>query len=248
MIKQLLIGLTVFSTQAFAGEDDKDYSLNVTLNTDAFFGFAPFISGGYRVSEDVDFNFYTIKWAAGTFAGFGNWTEYGVGATYRFTDSLSLNGQVGLLNGDLVSNSTVRRAGDGVVPNLTLVYNDDSLFSELYVGYYMGLQGDREGTRNYLHAWYTGGYKFSDFFTLGLHYEQLSYIKGETGPTIATENFDHYAAVGPYVQFSNPKGGSFVRFAHGADIRSDDARAKAIANGGNQIGQTFWKVTVGFSI
>lgn len=249
MLKRLVLAVALLSAPAWANhhDEDKNYGLNVTLNTDAFFGFAPFISGYYHINDSVDFTFYTIKWAGGTFAGNGNWTEYGFGATYKFSESLSLNAQLGVLNGTLASASNRPRTADGIVPNLTFIFDSDSIYSELYVGYYMGLEGDQDVSSNFLHTWYTGGYKLNSFFSFGAHWEQLSYNGGKNRTGTAKDSFIYYSAVGPYVQFSDPKGSSFVRFAHGIDVRSKADRDLALSRqGADALDTTFWKVTVGF--
>ncbi|WP_035727734.1 DUF6733 family protein [Eisenibacter elegans] len=238
----LVFGLAslLLSAPLRAQEEDSKVSLNISLNSDIFFGFYPFFSGAYKGSS-VDFTFYGILWSGGAAGGsWGNWTEFGIGIGIPVGDALYINPQVGLLNGSLTSGLGTPVLAEGLVPNLTVGLGTDALEGELYGGYYMGLDHGNPTTNNYLHYWINGGYKISSFLSLGLHFEQLRFTGGkDEGP--AREAFDFYQALGPYIQFSAPKLGAFARFSSGFDLRSDAEVAKSSFEQ-----PSFFKLSVGF--
>lgn len=223
------LGLTSLSAQT----DDK-FSFDLTLNSDQFFGFYPFFAGSYEVSDASAFTFYGILWSGGTGGGWGNWSEFGVGMNFTVTDGLDVNPQVGVLGGNLLSSGTAGQAvfGDGIVPNLTIGLDKESVEGEFYLGYYLPLRDlapANGSTLTYLHYWANFGVKASSFFSLGAHWEQLSNTArsdgGDTGSV--------YQWIGPYVQFSAPSGKAFARIAAGGDLVE-----------GND---SFFKITTGFS-
>ena len=239
----IAFGLVVWSvSQSFAqdtGSADKKFSMNVGLNSDAFFGFYPTVMGSYKTSEKLNFTFYGILWSGGTGAAWGNWTEFGVGVGFPVGKSLYINPQIGLLNGSLTSGLGNRVAGEGVVPNVTISLNNDKLQGEIYAGYYMGLDHGNPRTNNYLHYWANGGYKISSFFSLGLLFEHLRFAGGKNHPTDAS--YDFYMALGPYVQFAQPQGSAFARFSVGADLRSNEQVIKS-----DYKQPSYFKLTVGY--
>ncbi|MBV6652985.1 MAG: hypothetical protein KI786_04470 [Mameliella sp.] len=68
----VILCLFLAPQQAEAQEENK-FSMNVTLNSDQFFGFYPFFSGGYNLGEKTDLTFYGILWSGGTGGGWGNY-------------------------------------------------------------------------------------------------------------------------------------------------------------------------------
>lgn len=236
-----LVLMGVFTSTALAQEakEEDKFSMNVTLNSDAFFGFYPFVGGAYKMSDKVDFTFYGILWSGGTGGGWGNWTEFGIGVGIPL-GSLYVNPQIGLLNGSLTSGLGAPVVGEGFVPNLTVGLNTDKLEGELYGGYYIGLDHGNANTNNYLHYWLNGGYKVSKFLSLGVHYEHLRFMGGKNHSSDAA--YDYYVSFGPYIKLADPNGGAFVRFTTGGDLRSDEEVAKS------QYRQpSFFKLTVGYS-
>ncbi|WMJ71832.1 hypothetical protein RCC89_01400 [Cytophagaceae bacterium ABcell3] len=225
---------------AAAPEEESPFSMDITLNSDAFFGFYPFFAGSYALSESSAFTFYGILWSGGTAGGWGNWTEVGVGYNFSPFDGLDINPQIGLLSGSLLSGLGTPHLGEGIVPNLTVGLDLDHIEGELYAGYYHGFDRNDIGTNNYLHWWLSSGYKFGNgFFSAGLHLEHLRYMGGVGEEGTAS---DLYLALGPYIQFADPTGGAFARFSTGLDLRSDEEVA---ASGVDQ--PSFWKLTVGYS-
>lgn len=219
---------------------EKKFGLDVSLNSDIFFGFYPFFAGSYTLSEKTDFTFYGILWSGGTGGAWGNWTEFGVGISYDIADGVSVNPQIGLLNGSLTSGLGVPVLGEGIVPNITIVTDKAKFESEIYAGLYTGLNHGNPNTNNYLHYWVNGGIKLSPFFSTGLHLEHLRFTGGQNYEVDAA--YDYFMSVGPYLQFANPEGGAFVRFTTGGDLRSDEQVTKS---GYRQ--PSFFKLSLGFS-
>jgi hypothetical protein len=206
------------------------------LNSDQFFGFYPFFQGAYSVSDKVDFTFYGLLWSGGTGGGWGNWTEFGLGLNFEVVDGLSINPQVGVLGGNLLSSGAAGSSvfGDGIVPNLTINLDKEKIEGQIYGGYYAPLRNEAPSngtTLSFLHYWANVGYKVSPFFSFGAHFEHLV----NTGGSNVTESSDVYQWLGPYIQFSKPGGGPFARLSAGADLYD---------GGGND---SFFKLTTGFS-
>ncbi len=235
--------LLLVSPNTFAqGEssDEKKFSMNIGLNSDAFFGFYPSLAGSYKLSNNMNFTFYGILWSGGTGAAWGNWTEFGVGVSFPLGKSLYVNPQIGLLNGSLTSGLGSRVAMEGIVPNVTVTLNNDNFQGEFYAGYYTGFDHGNKNTNTYLHYWLNGGYKISSFFSLGFLYEHLRFTGGKNHGN--DSSYDFYQVLGPYVQFADPKGTAFARFSVGADLRSVEQVKKS---GYNQ--PSYFKLTVGYS-
>jgi hypothetical protein len=233
LLIMFMIGFMWASTPSFAQDGDR-FNMNVTLNSDQFFGFYPFFQGTYQLNEGLDFTFYGILWSGGTGAAWGNWTEFGVGLGFQPSETLSITPQIGFLNGNLLSSGTSGPAifGDGVVPNLTMNLNTAVTEGEIYAGYYAPLRNEAPTTGttlSYLHYWANYGFKANQFFSFGAHYEHLV----NTGGSNVSTSTDVYQWLGPYVSFKKPGGGPFARFSFGTDLVE-----------GND---SFFKLTTGFS-
>ncbi len=240
----VVTAITTSSPSRAEAIEDNGMAVKVLLNTDVFFGFNPAFYGSKSINDSTDFTFYGIFWSAGTggpsASGWGNWTEFGVGAGFKISDEIYFNPSVGVLSGNLLSNLGKPRLGEGIVPNFTLTLNHAQWEGEVYFGYYLGLQKNLGFTNNYLHYWANAGYKFNNFFSSGLHWEQLRFLGGINRPSGSA--YDYYQSVGPYIQFANQKRNTFVRFTGGYDLRSDSEQTKS----GYAL-DTFWKMTLGFS-
>ncbi len=234
-----LLVLLFLTINVFAQEEEDPFSMNVSLNSDIFFGFYPFFAGSYGTGP-VDFTFYGILWSGGAAGGsWGNWTEFGVGVGFPVGDALYVNPQIGLLSGGLTSGLGTPVLAEGIVPNLTVGIGSGALEGEFYAGYYTGFDHGNPSTNNYLHYWLTMGYQINSFFSLGLHFEQLSYTGGNNAPEDPAYPF--YISIGPYIKFADPKGGAFARFITGGDLRSDEQVEKS-----NYEQPSFFKLTVGY--
>ncbi|MEO8991857.1 MAG: DUF6733 family protein [Nitrosospira sp.] len=213
----------------------------VTLKQDSFFGFQTILDAGYEVADNIDFTFYSWLWTSPNFGrsrvisgpegtqvdagGNGLWTEVGMGLNFRFlNDALTINPQIGMLNGALLSSRVVGRgirAAEGVVPSITLTYDDDFLTGQMYLAYYLAIRDER--ARDFIHNWvYVGikpalfNYKNVPVSSIGVHWEHLRFhkdrIDGNTGTV--------YNWIGPYVEFALPMSLA-LRFAAGADLKGE---------------------------
>lgn len=233
--RAILLGCCLFFMfQSAMAQEEKEFNFSTTLNSDQFFGFYPTFAGSYGFSDKTSFTFYGILWSGGTGGGWGNWTEFGVGANFTASEGLDINPQIGILGGNLLSSGAAGPAvfGDGIVPNLTINLNKAKTEGQLYFGYYAPLRDETfaDGTTlAYIHYWVNFGFKASNFFSLGAHYEHLI----NSGGSDVTESTDVYQWLGPYVQFADPIGGPFARFSFGTDLVE-----------GND---SFFKLTTGFS-
>lgn len=214
----------------------------VVLNQDSFFGFYPTFNALIPVGENVDLSIYGILWTTpdfGTGAPSGSdlWTEFGIGAAIYAGDNLVIKPQIGILNGALLSGGAAGGTGgnvfDGIVPNLTMNYSDDSFEAEYYGGYYAAVRNRNSSGLDFLHTWINAGYKFTSNFSAGGHYEILALTRN-SNPGGGASNVYHW--VGPYVQFSLSNG-FFTRFTAGAEMGGG-----AAGNNGD-----FYKLAVGFS-
>lgn len=225
-----------------APAEEKKLDMNVTLNSDIFFGFYPFFNGSYGISEKVDFTFYGILWSGGgPGASWGNWTEFGMGIGFPVSEGVYVNPQIGLLSGGLTSGLGTPVLAEGLVPNLTIGVDKETIEGEIYAGYYAGLDHGNPVTNNYLHYWANGGYKINSIVSAGVHFEHLRFTGGmDQGEDAA---YDYYQVVGPYVQFAKPDGTAWTRFSSGWDLRSDEQVEKS-----GYAQPSFFKLTVGMSI
>lgn len=243
LLSGLILSVSLLKAQdttkvAATGNDDSNFSITTTLNSDIFFGFYPFVTGSYSFNEKSALSFYSIMWSGGTGAAWGNWTEFGIGYSYTPVEGLTINPQVGLLNGSLTSGLGTPVLGEGIVPNLTVGFDFDKFEGEIYGGYYLGFDHANPNTNTYLHYWLNGGYKASSLFSFGLHFEHLRFMGGQGYASDAA--YDYYKSFGPYIQFAGNN--SFMRFTAGADLRSDAEVTKSAFNQ-----PSFFKLTVGHS-
>lgn len=230
------------AVQASSMPEKRSESFTVVLNQDSFFGFYPTFNGLIPISDTVDLSFYGILWTTSDFSTNGGggdlWTEFGIGANFHTMDgALTIKPQIGILNGALLSGGAAGGAGgnvfDGVVPNLTMNYSDDAFEAEFYGGYYAAARNRNTSGLDFLHTWVNAGYKFTDKFSAGAHYEILALTRN-SNPGGAPSNV--YQWVGPYVQFSLDNG-FFARFTGGVETGG--------GAGGNE--GDFYKLAVGFS-
>ena len=204
------------------GTGGRSESFTMVLNQDAFFGFYPTFNALIPVSDNMDLSVYGILWTTADFssgAGDGRdlWTEFGIGVNiYALDGKLTIKPQVGITNGFLLSQGTDDGQGgnvfDGIVPNLTMNYSDDSFEAEYYGGYYAAVRNRNTRGLDFLHTWVNAGAKVTSNFSAGGHYEVLALTRAAGG---SAANIYHW--VGPYVQFKL-KNGFFTRFTGGWDV------------------------------
>jgi hypothetical protein len=219
----LIFALAIFSTtQAQEKKEDK-LSISLSMNHDAFFGFNPAVTASYPVSPKTDLTFYGIQWGAGTARAWGNWTEFGLGFNVKAGD-FAINPQLGFTMGNLLSSGTNQPGviGDGIVPNLTINYDDQKIIGQLYAGYYGALRNKTargESTLNYAHYWLNVGSRVTPWLALGAHYENLNLTGGKIKDGGTTNSADYYKWLGPFIQVS--KGTAGMRFSFGTDLTDD---------------------------
>lgn len=225
------------------GFDRHKFHGGVILKQDNFFGFQTIIDAGYEVADNIDFTFYSWLWTNPNFGqssvvsgprgdsvnsgGKGLWTEFGIGLNFRFFDNtLSINPNIGMLNGSLLSSEVVGkdiRAGEGIVPNLVVNYDNNYVTANLYVAYYMATRGPR--ARDFLHNWINVGVKPALFGvdktlpinSVGIHWEHLWAAKNRIDSSLEGVVYNW---VGPYIEFGLPKNLA-LRFAGGFDMKGN---------------------------
>jgi hypothetical protein len=200
-------------------EEGPETSFTISLNQDIFFGFYGTAAGAVELAPGISFTAYTILWTTPSFSasgsgGDGLWTEFGAGVSFSvLEDRLTINPQVGILNGVLLSGSQRGLAFEGIVPNLTANYRDDLFQAQIYAGYYLGLREENPvGARDFLHYWANAGLRPTSFLGLGLHWEQLVQTRG-TGPGV---DGNLYMWVGAYGELA--AGPFALRFTAGVDV------------------------------
>ena len=208
-------------------EKSNPLSSRLELNQDSFFGFQPTLYAFYEINPVLDFSFYSILWTTPDFSAFGGgqglWTEVGLGVRLKFLDNTwSVNPQIGILNGSLLSGATRHLPLEGYVPNIRVNHSDTFSEGEFYMGYYVAARDPRQN--DFLHWWINAGVKpFGDrddwlsIFAVGVHFEHLRLTRSRGGnPT------DVYMWVGPYFQAAVSNRLS-LRFSAGWDLDGDIA-------------------------
>ncbi|WP_174842490.1 DUF6733 family protein [Steroidobacter cummioxidans] len=217
-----LVAISALGMSSAHAQDDDRLSIDVSINHDAFFGTNPFLGAAYSMDNGVDLTFYGIMWGTGTGSAWGQWTEFGVGVGFKALDgALYINPQLGFTSGSLLSSGAESDGiiGDGIVPNLTIGLDTDVWEGQLYFGWYKDLRDKAPtgGTTNeYVHYWINGGRKFNNYFSAGLHFEEL-FLSGGSN----VSSMDGYRWIGPYIQVA--KGNAGLRFSFGTDTTSDSS-------------------------
>lgn len=235
---QTIVG-TPYPVKASSPDDHDPFSGSVTLNQDSFFGFYPILSGSYKINDNVAFTFYGLFWTNPGFTpsgtgGTGLWTEVGVGASFSVLDgALTINPQLGMLSGALLSGSDRSDTFDGLVAQVSLSHAGKYTEGQIYGAYYFATEAP--STNDFFHYWITAGVRpFADckgwtqIISAGAHFEQLYRTRFEGG-----EASTIYTWLGPYVQFTLPNN-VFLRMSAGWDLE-------------NSVSGTFYKATMGYA-
>lgn len=223
--RSAVVALALATTSVSA---DEKLDFKLALNTDPLFGSNPYMGATYHADGGTDYTFYGIQWGDGAGAAWGTWTEFGLGVAFTALDgALTINPQIGFTMGSLLSSGTAKAGivGDGIVPNLTMGYDTTGYEAELYAGYYQPLTDIAPAggsTLAYLHYWVHAGKKFGQYFSAGLHFEELTKTADSVdGPQ------DYYKWFGPYLQIAKDNAG--LRISAGADL-TDDATSVSHAD------------------
>lgn len=240
--KTILLILFLLLTVAFSTKaQEESTTFSIGLTTDQFFGFAPSVGLEYKLSEKIGVSAYGIFWSGGTGAAWGNWTEFGGGANFYLSEGITFNPNIGFTFGSLLSKGAADGqlggiAGDGIVPNFFFNVDIPKFESEVYFGYYAPLRNEapEDGTTlAYLHYWANAGYKVSNVFSFGAHFEHLKRTKDDI-----EGKADYFQWIGPYLQLNAGKYDAFVRLSAGADIVDESLRFGDAS---------FYKLSTGFS-
>lgn len=300
----LLVSLFISMASAQDKQQDSGASASLTINSDAFFGLTPIANIGIPLTKDITFTGYAIFWSGiGNNSLFGHWTEFGGGANFSLLGgALNINPQIGILNGNLLSRGggTNPSFNEGVVPNITFLFEKSKFELEFYYGYYVGtktnlkakttptgvttfdlvdpniaflslvpefseaLKGlgldpsyfpNRNARNNYTHVWLFPGFQFTDWFSAGIHFEEL---KARPSGGAADRDFVFYKWQGIYLKFKAGKGTLRVAFGDSsattlgpsslqlAKILTDEQAALEYANtpeASNPMDGTYYRVT-----
>ncbi|HMP85784.1 MAG TPA: hypothetical protein PKE63_00815, partial [Lacibacter sp.] len=148
-------------------------------------------------------------------------TEFGIGLNFK-AGKFAINPQLGFTMGSLLSSGAAQPGviGDGIVPNLTINFDDSKFLGQFYSGYYAALSNKTvssgQATNNYMHYWVNAGVKATPWLALGAHFENLYLAGGKRFNGGSLARTDGYQWVGPFVQVS--KGAAGMRFSFGADL------------------------------
>lgn len=234
---------------------NRRFAGTVAMNQDAFWGFYGTALGAYAINERVDVTFYSTLWTSPAlqsstsgleiddpFEPFGAWTEFGAGLNFkRMGGALNINPQIGMVNGSLLSRSVFGvaenepRVWDGIVPSLTVNYDDGATEFENYLAYYGATRGVSQQDRiDLFHWWVNGGVRpwagecgWRSLVSTGLHYELLRETR--------QFNTNIYSWLGPYVQVALPNGLT-MRYAAGWNMDNRQV-----------LGRDFYKVNIGYN-
>lgn len=145
-----------------------------------------------------------------------------------YEGKLTINSQLGFLNGKLLSNVNFSMAFEGIVPSLTANVNTGRVEAQLDARFYPAIgQGRAPAStggglvaaavqNNFNHWWLNGGVKLAPVMPAGLHYEALDFRpsgSGSSGAALA----GLYKWLGPYVQ-ANLSSKFPVRCRFGANV------------------------------
>lgn len=234
----LLFADPAHAQDAAASEEAPASSTSVVIKQDIFFGFHGIAQTAINVGDNLDATFYAILWTRPGFGAGGSggnlWTEFGGGVNLTLLDgNLSVNPQLGILNGTLLSGAARGLAFEGIVPNLTATYGDGFFEGQVYAGYYISLRDlDGSNQNDFVHYWANAGVSVVSWLSAGIHWEHLLQTAGAASDS--TE--DVYQWIGPYVEARSDAG--FIRFSLGADLVEDAAGD----------GQEFYQLAIGTSI
>ncbi len=199
-------------------------SFGITFTMENAFGFYPVVYGSLGLSEGIDFTYYGALWTNPSF-GFPQttfssdlWLENSVGLGFKAMDGIAyINPSLGFTHGKFLSGGDQSVAFEGIVPSLALYFKPGNWESEIYFSLYQHLRNEvtdpiNRSTADFIFYWITPGYRISDRFALGVHFEGLFLKFGDA-------SFDSsYQWLGPYIKFISNKKYEF-RFMAGPNLK-----------------------------
>ena len=185
-------------------------------------GFFPVFLGHINLKNRLNATWYSVFWTNPSFGtlevGGDLWLETGAGLGFSSADGkLYVNPSIGFTHGKFLSGGEKTVIGDGIVPSILTLYNNDWFEFEFYLAYYKSLRKEGPATRDFILNWAAPGIKVSKAFSLGAFYEQFVLTRATEG-----EAHSIYQWLGPYIKV--PVGnGHFLRFAGGKNLANQEA-------------------------
>jgi hypothetical protein len=215
----ILVSLFFLFLQAKAQESNPS-SFTLSVGQDSYFGFYVSGNGSHSLSDKTSLTFYTNYWANPAFGnaatGADFWTEVGGGFNFiLFKERLNINPSLGFTYGKVLSGGQKGVLGDGVVPALFGSLNNKYTETTFGAVWFKSLRAEGPVTVDYYWVWFSPGYKFTSKVTAGAHFEDF-YLARMSGAEAA----NLYLWVGPFVQYTFPKG-VFIKATAGYDAVND---------------------------
>jgi hypothetical protein len=194
MKKLLPLFLAIIISIHLNAQDKKAAStFAIALNQDNAFGFAPNMSGSLGLNKNLSLTYYGILWTR-----YNNSLETGIGVGFpALKGKAYINPSLGFTHGSILSGSTQKVIGDGIVPNIVAFYTGNYTEAEVFFSYYKALKGMDTGTSSdFILYWAYPGLRLTENFSAGLHYEQFALIRNDLG-----ESGSEYQWLGAYAKF-----------------------------------------------
>ena len=199
-----LLFFLLISTHLFSQKEKElpPPSFNVGINYDNMFGFYPGIYGSFGVNENLSFTYYGLLWTNPSFgtptSGSDNWLETGFGLGIELGDGKwYLNPSLAFTHGKLLSGGAEGVIGDGIAPNLSILYTDDDIELEAFGVWYKALREKGLFTYDYALFWFLPGFIINEHISAGLHFEGFVLTR-----VTAMDAGQLFQVVGAYTKFT----------------------------------------------
>ena len=181
-------------------------------------GFSNVFLGSVSINPKLNVTFYSVFWNNPSFGNLNTgsdlFLETGVGLGFKLLDDkLYVNPTLGFGHGKFLSNGTKTLIGEGIIPNVLVLYNTEKFELDSYLSLYKSFRRGGDITRDLLLNWIVPGYKVSKTFSFGAYYEQLVQVRR------TDDLFENsiYQWLGAYVKVSL-KNHIWFRLAAGANL------------------------------
>lgn len=193
MKKLFYLFLVLTIATSVTAQDKAPSAFSIGLNQDNAFGFAPAMFGSFGLNENVSLTYYGLFWTR-----FNNSLETGIGLGFPALDGKAyINPSLGFTHGSILSGSTEKVIGDGIVPSVVAFYTGEYTEAEIFFSYYKALKGMDAGTStDFVLYWAYPGLRLTENISAGLHYEQFVLTRDDTGASGS-----EYEWLGAYVKF-----------------------------------------------
>ena len=188
---QLLLGILISIN--LTAQEKAPSTFAIALNQDNAFGFAPGMYGSFGLNENVSLTYYSLFWTR-----FNNSLETGIGIGFPALDGKAyINPSLGFTHGDILSGTSEKVIGDGIVPNIVAFYTGEYTEAELFFSYYKAIKGVGEGaSADFILYWAYPGLRLTEKISAGLHYEQFYLTRNDNN-----ESGSEYQWLGAYLKF-----------------------------------------------